>query len=60
MYRFENYFSGIAGSEGYTTKMEDWASVNRATFSTHGVNGIDKSSIETDIKYSQVNLNEYD
>lgn len=29
--------------------------MNRATFpSTHGVNGIDKSSIEADIKYPQV------
>ncbi|XP_062324350.1 paired box protein Pax-1 [Osmerus eperlanus] len=49
--------TAIAGSEGYTTKMEDWASVNRATFSTHGVNGIDKSSMETDIKYSQPSSN---
>lgn len=37
--------------------MEEWASVNRATFSSaHGVNGIDKSSLETDIKYHQVQL----
>lgn len=45
----------IAGTEGYTPKMEDWGSVNRAAFpSAHGVNGIEKSSIETDIKYPQV------
>lgn len=35
--------------------MEDWGSVNRATFpSAHGVNGIDKSVIDADIKYPQV------
>ncbi|XP_060790280.1 paired box protein Pax-1a [Neoarius graeffei] len=46
--------TAIPGTEGYTPKMEDWGSVNRAAFpSTHGVNGIDKSSIETDIKYPQ-------
>uniref|UniRef100_A0A671MBI2 Uncharacterized protein n=1 Tax=Sinocyclocheilus anshuiensis TaxID=1608454 RepID=A0A671MBI2_9TELE len=46
---------GIA--EGYAPKMEDWGSVNRATFpSAHGVNGIDKSSIDADIKYPQVSM----
>ncbi|XP_062864008.1 paired box protein Pax-1a [Trichomycterus rosablanca] len=45
--------TAIAGSDGYTPKMEDWGSVNRGAFpSTHGVNGIDKS-IEADIKYPQ-------
>ncbi|KAL7873230.1 hypothetical protein AOLI_G00123010 [Acnodon oligacanthus] len=46
--------TAIAGAEGYAPKMEDWGSVNRATFPpTHGVNGIDKSSIDSDIKYPQ-------
>uniref|UniRef100_A0A672RGT4 Paired box 1a n=1 Tax=Sinocyclocheilus grahami TaxID=75366 RepID=A0A672RGT4_SINGR len=41
-------------AEGYAPKMEDWGSVNRATFpSAHGVNGIDKSAIDADIKYPQ-------
>lgn len=45
----------IASAEGYAPKMEDWGSVNRATFtSAHGVNGIDKSAIDADIKYPQV------
>ncbi|KAG2467831.1 paired box protein Pax-1a isoform X2 [Polypterus senegalus] len=46
----------IAGTEApsYQPKIEDWSSVNRATFSTaHGVNGIDKPSIDPDIKYPQ-------
>lgn len=48
-------YLAIPGTEGYTPKMEDWGSVNRAAFpSTHGVNGIDKSSIDTDTKYPQV------
>ncbi|KTG40876.1 hypothetical protein cypCar_00036401, partial [Cyprinus carpio] len=46
--------SAIASAEGYAPKMEDWGSVNRATFpSAHGVNGIDKSAIDADIKYPQ-------
>ncbi|XP_048083914.1 paired box protein Pax-1a isoform X1 [Alosa pseudoharengus] len=41
-------------AEGYPPKMEDWGSVNRGTFSTaHGVNGIDKSAVDADIKYPQ-------
>lgn len=45
----------ITGTEGYAPKMEDWSGVNRAAFpSAHGVNGIDKSAIEGDIKYPQV------
>ncbi|TSO25230.1 Paired box protein Pax-1 [Bagarius yarrelli] len=49
--------TAIAGTEGYTPKMEDWGSVNRTAFpTTHGVNGIDKSSIETDIKYPQYSV----
>lgn len=48
-------FLAIASAEGYAPKMEDWGSVNRATFpSAHGVNGIDKSAIDADIKYPQV------
>ncbi|MGH0172716.1 UNVERIFIED_CONTAM: hypothetical protein FKN15_063867 [Acipenser sinensis] len=45
----------IAGTDGsYQPKMEDWSSVNRTPFSTpHGVNCIDKSSIDPDIKYAQ-------
>lgn len=36
--------------------MEDWSSVNRAAFpAAHTVNGIDKSAIDADIKYGQVN-----
>ncbi|KAI4890029.1 hypothetical protein NFI96_015515 [Prochilodus magdalenae] len=50
--------SGIAGPEGYQPKMEEWASVNRASFpSSHGLNGIDKSPIEADIKYNQPSPN---
>ncbi|XP_057200273.1 paired box protein Pax-1a [Triplophysa rosa] len=46
--------TAIACAEGYAPKMEDWSSVNRAAFpSAHGVNGIDKSAIEADIKYPQ-------
>ncbi|KAM4632854.1 paired box protein Pax-1 [Polymixia lowei] len=46
--------TAIAGSDGYTQKMEDWASMNRATFSSaHTINAIEKSSNEADIKYSQ-------
>lgn len=49
------FFLAIASAEGYAPKMEDWGSVNRATFpSAHGVNGIDKSVIDADIKYPQV------
>lgn len=48
-------FPAIAGAEGYPPKMEDWSSINRATFpSAHAVNGIDKSAIDADIKYAQV------
>lgn len=48
--------SAIAGAEGYPPKMEDWSSVNRAAFpAAHTVNGIDKSAIDADIKYAQVN-----
>ncbi|XP_033844787.1 paired box protein Pax-1a [Periophthalmus magnuspinnatus] len=46
--------AAIAGTDGYAPKMEDWSSVNRAAFpSAHGVNGIDKSTLEGDIKYPQ-------
>ncbi|XP_015208872.1 paired box protein Pax-1a isoform X1 [Lepisosteus oculatus] len=46
--------AAIAGTEGYPPKMEDWGSVNRTTFPTaHGVNGLDKSAIDNDIKYPQ-------
>uniref|UniRef100_A0A8D0GDY3 Paired box 1 n=1 Tax=Sphenodon punctatus TaxID=8508 RepID=A0A8D0GDY3_SPHPU len=51
--------SALAGTEGsaYPPKMEDWPSVNRATFpaaaAQGGVNGIDKLALEADIKYPQ-------
>ncbi|XP_048831570.1 paired box protein Pax-1a [Brienomyrus brachyistius] len=46
--------AAIAGADGYPTKMEDWGGVNRTGFpSSHGVNGIDKSAIDADIKYPQ-------
>lgn len=46
----------IAGADGYPPKMEEWSSVNRAAFpAAHAVNGIDKSAIDADIKYAQVN-----
>lgn len=35
--------------------MEDWASMNRTAFpATPGVNGLEKPSLEADIKYTQV------
>ncbi|XP_077166585.1 paired box protein Pax-1 isoform X2 [Paroedura picta] len=47
----------LAGTESssYPPKMEDWPSVNRTTFPTtgQGVNALDKSAGETDIKYPQ-------
>ncbi|KAM9355557.1 paired box protein Pax-1a [Pholidichthys leucotaenia] len=44
--------TAIAASDGYGPKMEDWS--NRAAFpATHPVNGMDKSSIDADIKYAQ-------
>ena len=50
--------SAMAGAEGYPPKMEDWGSVNRASFpAAHSVNGIDKSAIDADIKYAQVKRN---
>lgn len=53
----ETFPTAIAGAEGYPSKMEEWASVNRAPFSSaHGVNGIEKSSLEADIKFPQVHL----
>lgn len=49
------FLAAIAGADGYPTKMEDWGGVNRTGFpSSHGVNGIDKSAIDADIKYPQV------
>lgn len=51
------FHPAIASAEGYPPKMEDWGGVNRGTFSTaHGVNGIDKSAVDADIKYPQVGL----
>ncbi|NWI28469.1 PAX1 protein, partial [Sula dactylatra] len=46
----------LAGTEGsaYPPKMEDWPSVNRTAFPpAQAVNGIDKASMEGDIKYPQ-------
>lgn len=49
--------TAIAGTESYQPKMEDWTGVNRPSFpSVHGVNSIDKPPLESDIKYTQVNL----
>ncbi|XP_066576281.1 paired box protein Pax-1a isoform X2 [Amia ocellicauda] len=45
------YENTIAGSEGYPPKMEDWGSGTRGFPSAHSVNGIDKSAIDTDMKY---------
>ncbi|XP_041420007.1 paired box 1 S homeolog isoform X1 [Xenopus laevis] len=48
--------SPIAGTEGsvYSPKMEDWASVNRSGFpGSQNMNGLEKSVVEPDIKYSQ-------
>uniref|UniRef100_A0A672S639 Paired box 1 n=1 Tax=Sinocyclocheilus grahami TaxID=75366 RepID=A0A672S639_SINGR len=43
--------AAIAGTESYQPKMEDWTGVNRHSFpSVHGVNGIDKPPVESDIK----------
>lgn len=48
----------LAGTDGsaYPAKLEDWPSVNRTTFPAagHGVNALDKSAAEADIKYPQV------
>lgn len=54
-----SYFpaGALAGNEGttYSTKMEDWASVNRTAFpATPAVNGLEKPALEADIKYTQV------
>ncbi|XP_048852963.1 paired box protein Pax-1-like [Brienomyrus brachyistius] len=50
--------AAIAGTDGYPPKMEDWANVNRTPFpSAHCVNGLDKSAIDTDIKYPQASAN---
>nr|XP_033795612.1 paired box protein Pax-1 [Geotrypetes seraphini] len=46
----------IAGtdSSAYTPKMEDWANVNRPSFSaSQNINGIEKTAVDADIKYSQ-------
>lgn len=50
----------LAGTDGsaYPPKLEDWPSVNRTTFPAagHGVNALDKSAAEADIKYPQVTV----
>lgn len=50
----------LAGTDGsaYPPKLEDWPSVNRTTFPAagHGVNALDKSASEADIKYPQVTV----
>lgn len=54
---FIYFFTAIAGTESYQPKMEDWTGVNRPSFpSMHGVNGIEKPPIESDIKYTQVHF----
>ena len=46
--------SAIAAAEVSPPKMEDLSSVNRATFPSAHANGIDKSTLDGDIKYAQV------
>ncbi|XP_029452645.1 paired box protein Pax-1 [Rhinatrema bivittatum] len=53
---FMEQTGAIAGndSSAYAPKMEDWANVNRAGFSaTQNMNGIEKATVDPDIKYSQ-------
>ncbi|XP_036912888.1 paired box protein Pax-1 [Sturnira hondurensis] len=53
---FMEQTGALAGNEGatYSQKMEDWASVNRMTFpATPAVNGLEKPTLEADIKYTQ-------
>ncbi|XP_018585807.1 paired box protein Pax-1-like isoform X1 [Scleropages formosus] len=46
--------AAIAGPDGYTPKMEDWTSMGRTAFPPpHAVNGMDKSAIDSDVKYPQ-------
>ncbi|XP_056620727.1 paired box protein Pax-1 [Triplophysa dalaica] len=50
--------AAIAGTESYQPKMEDWTSINRPSYpSIHGVNGIDKTAIDSEIKYTQGSSN---
>ncbi|MFT7802866.1 paired box protein Pax-1-like [Arapaima gigas] len=50
--------TAIAGTDGYPPKMEDWPGVNRTAFpGAHCVNGLDKTTIEADIKYPQASPN---
>ncbi|KAL8194278.1 UNVERIFIED_CONTAM: Paired box protein Pax-1 [Gekko kuhli] len=54
---FLDQSGALAGTESspYSPKMEDWPSVNRTAFPTagQGVNALDKSAGETDVKYPQ-------
>ncbi|XP_042317373.1 paired box protein Pax-1 [Sceloporus undulatus] len=54
---FMEQSGALAGPDGsaYPPKLEDWPSVNRTTFSAagQGVNALDKSASEADIKYPQ-------
>uniref|UniRef100_A0ABM5GDC7 Paired box protein Pax-1 n=1 Tax=Pogona vitticeps TaxID=103695 RepID=A0ABM5GDC7_9SAUR len=54
---FMEQSGALAGTEGsaYPPKLEDWPGVNRTTFPAagQGVNTLDKSAAEADIKYPQ-------
>uniref|UniRef100_A0ACB8ECT9 Paired box protein Pax-1 n=1 Tax=Sphaerodactylus townsendi TaxID=933632 RepID=A0ACB8ECT9_9SAUR len=54
---FLDQSAALAGTEGspYAAKMEEWPSANRSAFpaASQGVNALDKSASETDIKYPQ-------
>ncbi|XP_077342156.1 paired box protein Pax-1 isoform X1 [Lithobates pipiens] len=53
---FMEQTGAIAGADGsvYSPKMEEWASVNRTAFpSSQNLNGIEKSVVDSDIKYPQ-------
>ncbi|XP_062986068.1 paired box protein Pax-1 [Elgaria multicarinata webbii] len=54
---FMEQSGALAGTDGsaYPHKLEDWPSVNRTTFPAagQGVNALDKSAAEADIKYPQ-------
>lgn len=47
------------GSPYHSPKIEEWSSLSRSSFAATGphaaVNGLDKSSLEQEAKYSQVN-----
>uniref|UniRef100_A0A8D0DRU4 Paired box 1 n=1 Tax=Salvator merianae TaxID=96440 RepID=A0A8D0DRU4_SALMN len=54
---FMEQSGALAGADGstYPPKLEDWPGVNRTSFpaSAQGINALDKSAVEADIKYPQ-------